>query len=65
LEHQVPSDPDAVLIECELIEKRLSSLSGKDAEEDETIEIAKASFQELIERAQDIINRRNDGTTIT
>ena len=63
LEHQVPSDPDAVLIECEFIEKRLLTLSGRDAEEAESIEIAISSFQELIARAQAIIRRRDGSAT--
>jgi hypothetical protein len=59
LEHELLTDPDGVLAESEYREKELLTQRGADPDEERFRLAAIRSFQELIERAQAIISRRD------
>ena len=54
----LPTDPQAVLVECEETARFLASTTPADDEEAEIIEIAIASYNDLIEQAERIIDQQ-------
>jgi hypothetical protein len=59
LVHRITTDPNAVLVESEYWERRLLSMKGEDAEEQDQINTGIASFGELIEQAERLIQQRD------
>jgi hypothetical protein len=63
LVHRITTDPNAVLVESEYWERRLLSMKGEDAEEQDQINTGIASFGELIEQAERLIQQRDNPNT--